>query len=29
MQIDFDCNSWIDVDKTNAKLISYTKSSDV
>ena len=29
MQIDFNCNSWIDVDKTNAKLISYTKFSDV
>ena len=24
MQIDFDCNSWIDIDKNNAKLISYT-----
>jgi phosphohistidine phosphatase len=29
MQIDFDCNSWIDIDKNNAKLISYTKSSDI
>lgn len=24
MQIEFDCNSWIDIDKNNAKLISYT-----
>ena len=24
MQIEFNCNSWIDVDKNNAKLISYT-----
>lgn len=24
MQIDFDCNSWIDIDKSNAKLVSYT-----
>lgn len=23
MQIDFDCNSWIDIDKNNAKLVSY------
>lgn len=23
MQINFDCNSWIDIDKNNAKLISY------
>ncbi len=29
MQIDFDCNSWIDIDKTNAKLVSYTKTSDI
>ena len=29
MQIDFDCDSWIDIDKTNAKLISYTKPSNV
>ncbi|QKF73859.1 phosphohistidine phosphatase [Aliarcobacter faecis] len=29
MEIDFDCNSWIDIDKSNAKLVSYTKSSDV
>ncbi len=29
MQIDFDCNSWIDIDKSNAKMISYTKSSDI
>lgn len=29
MQIDFDCNSWIDIDKTNAKLISYTKPNEV
>ncbi|RBQ29654.1 SixA phosphatase family protein [Aliarcobacter vitoriensis] len=25
MQIDFDCNSWIDIDKTNANLVSYKK----
>jgi phosphohistidine phosphatase len=24
MQIEFNCNSWIDIDKNNAKLISYT-----
>lgn len=24
MQIDFECDSWIDIDKSNAKLISYT-----
>lgn len=24
MQIDFNCDSWIDIDKNNAKLISYT-----
>jgi len=25
MQIDFNCNSWIDIDKTNAKMVSYKK----
>ncbi|MBL3520802.1 SixA phosphatase family protein [Aliarcobacter lanthieri] len=25
MQIDFDCNSWIDIDKTNATMVSYKK----
>jgi len=25
MQIDFNCNSWLDIDKTNAKMISYKK----
>lgn len=29
MQIDFDCDSWIDIDKSNAKLISYKKVSDI
>ncbi|WP_198305669.1 SixA phosphatase family protein [Arcobacter vandammei] len=29
MQIDFDCNSWIDIDKSNAKMVSYIKSSDI
>ena len=23
MEIEFDCNSWIDISKDNAKLISY------
>jgi len=25
MQIDFNCNSWLDIDKTNAKMINYKK----
>ncbi len=25
MEIEFDCNSWIDISKNNAKLISYEK----
>lgn len=26
MQIEFACDSWIDIDKTNAKLVSYDKA---
>ena len=24
MEIEFDCNSWIDISKENARLVSYT-----
>lgn len=27
MEIEFDCNSWIDISKENAKLINYTLSN--
>ncbi|HJE02471.1 SixA phosphatase family protein [Aliarcobacter thereius] len=29
LQINFDCDSWIDIDKSNAKLVKYIKIGDI